>query len=166
MGLSREEMQSVQEDFNIAYLHAFAGVKQKVRPKILELVLSFKYLEIPYQIFGGGFEGTKRLNDLIYNDIDHRDFILKLSFHFYARFGNTEARYTHLVENLASGIGFFKPATDKEAKETVVVAPPEIQDRMPELTDVRALLQSNRWIDPVEELEKLFVNREGDKKTP
>jgi hypothetical protein len=146
MGLTAVEMESVGELINESFLSVASNLPQAQMAKILTFAFGLVKQEVPYHLFNGNsLEGVKRANSLMFDDADTRDFVLKVTFHFFAKFGNTTGRYEALVENLAEAIGFLKPVETKE-RASLVVAHQEFMSRMPSVEDVRALLMDNRWM--------------------
>jgi|SRR6185312_31338 len=149
MGLSAEEMDRVGDLVNTAVLTAISTASEALRPKLLGFSISLVLREIPYQLFSGQLEGTKRLADLMYQDDAIRDFILTVTMHIFAKFGDTQTRYPALVDNIAQAIGFIDapaPRDKKEAESTpLVIVPDELQERLPTIDDVRDILLYNRW---------------------
>lgn len=149
MGLSAQEMDQLGDVVNAAVLTAISSSAEVLRPKLLEFSISLVLREIPYQLFSGQLEGTKRLADLMYNDATTRDFILTVTMHIFAKFGNTQERYADLVDNLAQAIGFIEAPTPRDRKDAetapAIIVPDELQDRLPTIEDVREILLYNRW---------------------
>lgn len=149
MGLSAQEMDQLGDVVNAAVLTAISSSAEVLRPKLLEFSISLVLREIPYQLFSGQLEGTKRLADLMYNDATTRDFILTVTMHIFAKFGNTQERYADLVDNLAQAIGFISSPTPRDRKDAetapAIIVPDELQDRLPTIEDVREILLYNRW---------------------
>ena len=143
MGLSAQEMDQVGDLVNAAVLTAISTSAESLRPKLLQFSVSLMLKEVPYQLFSGQLEGTKRLEDLMYSDPAIRDFLLTVTMHVFAKFGDTQNRYEALVDNLAQAIGFIDVPEGKNAP--VVMVPDELRERLPTVDDVRSILLYNRW---------------------
>lgn len=144
MGLSAEEMRDVGELFNEAVLMAFDMRGATEVERFLVFIYAIQRREVPTTLFSGKLAGTKRLLDLVFNDPDKRDFIMLITFQFYAKFGNTAERYSELVSNLAEAIGFIKKE-DSNKEPSLVMAGEEYLNDMPSVEDVSGILMDNRW---------------------
>ncbi len=143
MSLNTEEMREVGELLNESFLSVMSNTQQQHLERILAFSFTLVKQEMCQNLFSGNLEGTDRLISLMYDDPIIRDFILKVGFHFFAKFGNTDERYPELVDNLAEAIGFIEPTGNGD--QAVVLTPVEFLGMMPEITNVRALLLVNRW---------------------
>lgn len=149
MGLNAIEMDEIGELVNQAFLTAFSNSRESIREKLLLFTFGLIKQEVPYFLFSGQLEGTKRLVGLMYDDPDIRDYVLQITMHVFAKFGNVKGRYEALVENLAEAIGYIQPPLAKSNKDSdtspIAMTPPELLDRLPTAEDVTDILLYNRW---------------------
>lgn len=149
MGLNAVEMDEIGDLVNQAFLTAFSNARETIRDKLLHFSFGLIKQEVPYFLFSGQVEGTKRLVGLMYDDPDIRDYVLQITMHVFAKFGNVKGRYEALVENLAEAIGYIQPPPPKSNKDAetspVAMTPPELLDRLPTSEDVTDVLLYNRW---------------------
>ena len=145
MGLSTEEMAECGELINLAFLSVYSNSLSSNHEKLLKFTFGLIKEQVPHLLFSGQTRGMKQLNDLMFNDPTITDFVLKITFHFFSKFGNTLERYPQLVENLASGLGYLKPVESRD-HQTVVATPPDFYERISSVEDVQALLLDNRWM--------------------
>lgn len=149
MGLNAKEMDEVGELVNMAFLTAFSNAPKQQHEKLLKFAFGLVKQEVPYTLFSGQLEGTQRLNALMYDDADIRDFVLKITMHVFSKFGDVKNRYEGLVENIAEAIGFIQPpqvsSRRDEATQPIELMPDELKGLLPTVDDVAEILRWNRW---------------------
>jgi hypothetical protein len=149
MGLSAKEMDDIGELVNMAFLSAFSNSPSTHHAKLLSFAFGLIRKEVPYHLFSGQLEGTKRLTSLMYDDPDIRDFVLKITMHVFSKMGDVKNRYPALVENLTEAIGYIDIPEAKDRKETatqpIALMPEELLGRLPLASDVSDVLLWNRW---------------------
>lgn len=70
-----------------------------------------------------------------------REFVMRFTNCFLARFGDCHAKYTSLVETLVWSFDMVGSETQQ-----YLAIPDEIQKRLPTGADIRKLLMSNKWL--------------------
>lgn len=149
MGLSAKEMDDVGELVNMAFLTSFSNTPSIHHEKLLKFSFGLMRQEVPYFLFSGQLEGTKRLISLMYDDTVIQDFVLQVTMHVFAKFGDTKNRYPALVENLAESIGYIQPPAPKNKQEEetspIALTSPALLERLPDVSDVTDILLYNRW---------------------
>lgn len=149
MGLSAKEMDEIGELVNMAFLTAFSNAPSTQHQKLLSFAFGLIRKEVAYHIFSGQLEGTKRLNSLMYDDPDIRDFVLKITMHVFSKMGDVKNRYAALVENLTEAIGYIDIPEAKDRKESatqpIALMPDALLGRLPLASDVTDILLWNRW---------------------
>jgi hypothetical protein len=147
-----DAMDTVRRVFVDSYNHVTAGVMSGgSREKILALIMNIVLREKPYLMCTP--EGIKHIMDLIWTDEEHRNFILNLSFTFFARWGGTPANVQGLAICLAAGVSQIPDwvveelAKNRERADTGTVAiPNELLMRMSSHEDAAGILENNKWL--------------------
>jgi hypothetical protein len=102
-------------------------------------------------------EGVDHLLDLVMVDELIRDFVMTLSFTFFARWGEANVKFTGLTDALSWGTS---ADNDNGDNRQLVVMPEVINSRLTQQDDVKKYLAANKWIVTLLLL-KLFVIPEG-----
>lgn len=170
MGLSAQEMVEVGELVNESVSYAIDSFPSTSLESLVSYVYSLRTQEILTSLFSGHMTGIKRLNQLVFTNRLTEQFILTVTSHFFAKFGDTRNRYPALCENLGEAIGFIKPEKDSLA----MVSQDYLAD-VPSVDDVENLLLDNRWatmlaliilyLMPLNSFQELFnLKREEERK--
>jgi hypothetical protein len=98
-------------------------------------------------------DGQALLLDLVMVDEFYRDFVMALTFLFFARWGEAGVKFTGLVDTLSWGTAADTPESEEM---DLVLMPRVIRDRLVSQTDVKKYLAANKWVVTLM-LIKLFV---------
>ena len=151
MGLSSTQMIDVANTFQDAYAHVLNNLEGlSVKPTVISFTAGVVLTEKPYMLVTE--EGIQRAIGLVFSREDIRDFVLTLTYTFFARWDAGPSSVRDLAENLAQGVGGVVGGNiDLSAM------PIEIQQRLMLRGDASELLQSNPWLMTLL-LMQLFIN--------
>lgn len=140
MGLSSTQMIDVANTFQDAYAHVLNNLEGlSVKPAVIAFSAGMVLTEKPYMLVTE--EGIQRAMTLVFGREDIRDFVLTLTYTFFARWDAGPSSMRDLAENLAQGVGGVLGGNlDLSA------IPAEIHQRLMPRSDAGELLQSNPWL--------------------
>lgn len=153
--LTTEDMIVVATTFQDAHVHVLHNyLVPEERNKLLEFVANVILRERPYMLVTQ--EGIKHAIDLAFKDDLIRDFVLKLSYVFFARYGNRQTHVHALAANLARGAAMG-------IKHDYAAIPDQIRMRLPEPAETTELLENNPWLMVILMIQ-LFIQLEAPTK--
>jgi len=148
-----ETMQLTAEVFQETLRHQLQNYEgQTAHDKLIKFVAHIVLVEKPYLMTTS--EGLPHLIDLVFRDPDIADFVLGLTFSFYARMAGDEGGKYHafLCSVLADSVGY-----GALRGRPICAIPGEIALRLADSQQTQQLLNDNRWI-VVLLLMQLFVS--------
>lgn len=123
---------------------------EALREKLLMFINNIVVQEKPWVWVSP--EGPAHLDDLFMVDEFTRDFIMLLTFTFFARWGEGKVKFTGLVDTLSWGCAADEDGEDKG----YVLMSKDLSARLSPTDTVKKYLRANKWV-VVAMLIKLFV---------
>lgn len=132
----------VADVFQGAYEHVIGNLVGDTRIAIIGFVGQVVLKEKPYLLVTG--EGLQHAIDLVFCNEQIRDFVLTLSYTFFARLGESSAHVRGLSENLARGVAQGSSASPRSVDYCAV--PKDLSSRFTPETEALELIESNKWL--------------------
>lgn len=136
--LNAEEMVEVGTVFQDAVLHVLDTYEESARPSLQNFMVELILKERPYQLVTA--EGIERAISMVWARDGIRDFILKLAFTFFSRWGHSDEEVSGLAANLARGVAMVKPAEPHNA------VPKQLGDRLSDIGVAHSAIHANPWL--------------------
>lgn len=141
MNLNRTQMLEVQEAVTDAFDHVMAQFIGESATRVRSFLLQFTCSTSFYMAFSPN--EFKQLMDTIFTQSDVRDFVMRVTAAFHARFGDGHAQYNSLLETLTWAYNQKDP---EPSLRGYMAIPEAIASRMPSREDVANLLKANKWL--------------------
>lgn len=141
MNLNRTQMLDVQEAVTDAFEHVMAQFIGESATRVRGFLLQFTCSTSFYMAFSPN--EFKQLMDTIFTQSDVRDFVMRVTSAFHARFGDGHAQYHSLLETLAWSYSQKDP---DPAVKAYLAIPEAISSRMPSRDDIANTLKANKWL--------------------
>lgn len=138
--LSADEMNLVRSVFVESVAHVLGNYEETAKQHLIAFVLSLVAKEKSYTMVTPS--GLDRAIKLAWSEEGTRDFLLKLSFTFFARMGQTDEFVHGLAHNLARGCSFV----DSTVKSGWNAVPSPAGDRLADSESALNIITANRWL--------------------
>lgn len=142
MNLNRTQMLEVEATITDAYDHVMSQFIGENSNRVRAFLISFTCSTSFYLAFTP--QGFKQLLETVFGQADVREFVLRLSNSFHARFGDAHASYKSLLDTLVWSYNQREVAD--AAKTEYAAIPQEILTRLPLHADIQNLLVANKWL--------------------
>lgn len=147
-----DDMETVASAFHVAFKTVLGQyLDQEQRDKLMGWCITIAVEGKPWMWTSA--EGQELLLDLVMVDEFYRDFVMTLTFMFFARWGEANVKFTGLVDTLSWGTAADNVNNDDKG---LVLMPAAISDRLVSQADVKKYLAANKWVVTLM-LIKLFV---------
>ncbi len=143
MTLSTEQMIEVGHVYNDAFKTVISNMSSN-RESILIFVTEMALSEKPYLLVTP--EGVERLAERVFGTSAIQDFVLTLSFVFFARWGGDTEDCAHLAENLAMGATQSWTGNEKTINDMAFAVPNQIASRLMKVGDAHQIIRNNPWL--------------------
>ena len=145
---SIENMSAVEVAFRDAYNHVLSHFPDTTRKNtIFRFVGTVTMQYSMYIAFTS--DGLKSLIQDVFANNTVRDFVLKLTSSFMARLGANGNELSELTRTLAYSFCMLPSTTNKNdvnSSSDLLAIPEELKVRLPEYSDIEALLLANKWL--------------------
>ncbi len=140
--LSIEQMVQVQNALTDAYEHVFPQFIGDDKIALTNFLAQLANNTSFYSAFTS--DGISQLSDMVFGTVVTREFVLRTTNAFLARFGDAHSKYDSLVETLAWSYSLVDVSDKANAGYNAM--PEQVATRLPNLTQIRHLLFSNKWL--------------------
>jgi hypothetical protein len=138
INLTAQEMVEVAEVFQDSFRHILGNMPEEAQTSMKQLVAEFILKEHPWVLVTP--EGLPRAIDLVWAREGVRDFLLSLSFTFFARWGHSDDQVEGLANNIARGVAMVQRGAQHDA------VPAEPGKRLVHIDAAQKVLSANRWL--------------------
>lgn len=149
---TNDDMETVAAAFQTAFKTVMNQyLSEEQRTKLMQWVTTVAVEGKPW--IWTSADGQAILLDMVMVDEFYRDFVMTLTFVFFARWGEANVKFTGLVDTLSWGT-----ASDTASNEdkSLILMPEDISTRLTGQVDVKRYLNANKWVVTLM-LIKLFV---------
>lgn len=136
--LTAEEMVEVAEVFQGSVQHTLSNYSPEGKASLVVFMVELIVKERPYQLVTP--EGIAHAIDLIWTRDGIRDFILRLAFVFFSRWGHSDEEVSALARNIARGVAMIKP------NEQLNAVPRPLGARLVDINAAQSLIDANPWL--------------------
>lgn len=137
--LTTEEMREAAGVFQESVEHVLKNQSAEGQKEITLFLANLVYKEKPYLLVTQ--EGLTHIMQLVWSQPNISDFVMTMSFTFFARWGHSEESVQGLCENLARGCALVV----KDLKDLNAV-PAQMSERLADIDAARRLIQANKWL--------------------
>jgi hypothetical protein len=155
--LTTEQMVVATSTFQESVSHVLGNYLPESQASLKAFVAEMILKEKPYMLVTE--DGIKHAMGKVFGLEGYRDFVLMVTFTFFARFGESDTPVRSLAGNLARAVSVSGSGSNNDLS----AVPLEMRRRMPSEQDVTATLESNQWLMTLLMLQ-LCVQMVADKK--
>lgn len=137
--LTTEQMVEAAEVFREATRFVLSSTPPTERRALQEFLASLVIGEKPYLLVTQ--EGLGRAIQLVWSNPKVSDFVMSVSFVFFARWGHSDEAVEGLCRNLARGVAMV--TTDFKDQSAV---PQVMGERLSDMVAATQLIQANKWL--------------------
>ncbi len=150
MALNAGDWVEIGEVFKDSLEHVLRNtqaLEEKSRARIQHYVYHSALYDNPYMLLT--MAGVKNAVETVFSDEVVRDFVLRLSFVFFSRWGTSDEKYGQLIDTLAFAVSADVPTGFSGTQLVPCAIPSQVLADMPKSELARSTLYTNKWLSIV-----------------